>query len=236
MKESQSSGKDFLSGKILLINKPIGWSSFSVVKKIKSLIKAKHNIKKIKVGHAGTLDPLATGLLIICTGNYTKQISKIQNQSKTYIGEIILGQSTASYDLETTINATFDTKHITKKLLKNTTKQFIGKINQTPPIFSALKKGGERLYEKARRGETIAIESREINIYDFTITGITMPKIHFKITCGKGTYIRAIAHDFGKALNSGGCLSKLSRISIGDYTLDSALDIHSFEKELNKFA
>ena len=226
--------EDFLDGQILLINKPLGWTSFDVVKKIKNLIRTKYSLKKIKVGHAGTLDPLATGLLIVCTGKFTKVISKIQGQEKTYTGTITLGGTTPSYDLETEVDNNYETAHITEELIKESTTQFIGEIDQKPPIFSALKKGGERLYEKARRGETIEIESRKVTVREFTITSIESLEVNFEIKCSKGTYIRSIAHDFGAALNSGGHLSKLCRTSIGEYQLSEAIDVETFKKLLNK--
>ena len=226
--------EDFLDGQILLINKPLGWTSFDVVKKIKNLIRTKYSLKKIKVGHAGTLDPLATGLLIVCTGKFTKLISKIQGQEKTYTGTITLGGTTPSFDLETEVDNNYETAHITEELIKESTTQFIGEIDQKPPIFSALKKGGERLYEKARRGETIEIESRKVTVREFTITSIENLEVNFEIKCSKGTYIRSIAHDFGAALNSGGYLSKLCRTSIGEYQLSEAIDVETFKKLLNK--
>ncbi|MFQ3333136.1 MAG: tRNA pseudouridine55 synthase [Thalassomonas sp.] len=225
--------EDFLDGQILLINKPLGWTSFDVVRKIKNLIRTKYSLKKIKVGHAGTLDPLASGLLIVCTGKFTKRISKLQGQAKIYTGDITLGGTTPSYDLETEVDATFETSHISEELIKKTTSQFTGKIDQKPPIFSALKRGGERLYEKARRGESIEIEARKVSVHAFDITGIEMPKVSFEIKCSKGTYIRSIAYDFGLALNSGAHLSKLCRTAIGDYQLADALDVSNFEKQLN---
>lgn len=226
--------EDFLDGQILLINKPLGWTSFDVVKKIKNLIRTKYSLKKIKVGHAGTLDPLATGLLIVCTGKFTKLISKIQGQEKTYTGTITLGGTTPSYDLETEVDNNYETAHINEELIKESTTQFIGEIDQKPPIFSALKKGGERLYEKARRGETIEIESRKVTVREFTITSIENLEVNFEIKCSKGTYIRSIAHDFGAALNSAGHLSKLCRTSIGEYQLSEAIDVETFKKLLNK--
>jgi tRNA pseudouridine55 synthase len=225
---------EFLAGQVLLIDKPLGWSSFDVVKKVKNLIRTKYSLKKIKVGHAGTLDPLATGLLIVCTGKFTKQISEIQGQEKTYTGTITLGGTTPSYDLETEVDNNYETAHITEELIKESTTQFIGEIDQKPPIFSALKKGGERLYEKARRGETIEIESRKVTVREFTITSIENLEVNFEIKCSKGTYIRSIAHDFGAALNSGGHLSKLCRTSIGKYQLSEGIDVETFEKLLNK--
>ena len=225
--------EDFLDGQILLIDKPLGWTSFDVVRKIKNLIRTKYSLKKIKVGHAGTLDPLASGLLIVCTGKFTKRISELQGQAKIYAGDITLGGTTPSYDLETEVDVKFETKHITDDLIKETTAQFTGEIDQKPPIFSALKRGGERLYEKARRGESFEIETRKVSVHSFEIKAIEMPKVSFEIKCSKGTYIRSIAYDFGTALNSGAHLSKLCRTTIGDYQLSNALDIASFEKQLN---
>jgi len=225
--------QDFLDGQILLINKPLGWTSFDVVKKIKNLIRTKYNLKKLKVGHAGTLDPLASGLLIVCTGKFTKRISELQGQAKIYTGDITLGGTTPSYDLETEIDNKFETNHITETLVKETTEQFIGEIEQKPPIFSALKRGGERLYEKARRGESFEIEARKVSVHSFYIKIIEMPKVSFEIKCSKGTYIRSIAYDFGTALNTGAHLSKLCRTAIGNYQLADALDVSDFEKQLN---
>jgi len=225
--------QNFLDGQILLINKPLGWTSFDVVKRIKNLIRTKYSLKKLKVGHAGTLDPLAIGLLIVCTGKFTKRISELQGQAKIYTGDITLGGTTPSYDLETEIDTKFETNHITENLIKETTAQFIGEIEQKPPIFSALKRGGERLYEKARRGESFEIEARKVSVHSFYIKIIEMPKVSFEIKCSKGTYIRSIAYDFGTALNSGAHLSKLCRTAIGNYQLADALDVSDFEKQLN---
>ena len=233
MENFPETAEDFLDGQILLIDKPLGWTSFDVVRKIKNLIRTKYSLKKIKVGHAGTLDPLATGLLIVCTGKFTKRISELQGQEKIYTGDITLGGTTPSYDLETEIDTIFETKHITDELIKETTAQFTGEINQKPPIFSALKRGGERLYKKARRGEGYEIETRKVSVHSFDITTIEMPIISFEIKCSKGTYIRSIAYDFGIALSSGAHLSKLCRTAIGNYQLANALDIANFEKQLN---
>ncbi len=233
MENLPETAQAFLDGKILLINKPLGWTSFDVVRKIKNLIRTKYSLKKLKVGHAGTLDPLATGLLILCTGKFTKRISEFQGQAKIYNGDITLGGTTPSYDLETEIDAKFETNHISESLIKKTTAKFIGEIEQKPPIFSALKIDGERLYEKARRGERFEIQVRKVSIHAFNIKSIKMPKVSFEIKCSKGTYIRSIAHDFGAELNSGAHLSKLCRISIGDYQLQDALDVSDFEKQLN---
>tara|TARA_B100000945_G_C20365086_1_gene589144 strand:+ start:519 stop:1232 length:714 start_codon:yes stop_codon:yes gene_type:complete len=219
-------------GSILLIDKEKTWTSFDVVKKIKNILKEKFKIKKIKVGHAGTLDPLATGLLIICTGKLTKKISEIQEQKKTYCGEIILGATTPSFDLETKINQKFDVSHITKELIYDTTNNFIGEIFQKPPLYSAIKVKGERLYKKARRGENVNIKKRLVTVYKFKITDIKMPKIKFIIDCSKGTYIRSIANDFGQQLRTGGHLSNLIRKKIGDYNLKDAMTINEFEKNI----
>ena len=224
---------DFVSGALLLINKPPEWTSFDVIKKVRNLIKKKLQIKKIKVGHAGTLDPLATGLLIVCTGKFTKRIDKIQGQEKCYTGHFTLGASTPSFDLETKVNQTFETAHITKQLLEEVAKQFEGETNQIPPIFSALKKDGERLYKLVRKNKKVEIESRKVTIHSFKITKINMPEVSFKISCSKGTYIRSIANDFGKALNSGAHLSELCRTKIGEYDLKQAANIKELEEKIN---
>jgi len=219
-------------GVVILINKEKNWTSFDVVKKTKNLIKEKFNIKKIKVGHAGTLDPLATGVLIICTGKLTKKISEIQNLHKTYSGEITLGGTTPSFDLETEIDQKFDLINITEDQVHSVSKEFLGEIFQKPPLFSAIKVKGERLYKKARRGEKVNVKTRKITIYNFEITEINIPKVKFKITCSKGTYIRSIANDFGLKLKNGGYLSELTREKIGNYSLNQSLTISEFEKNL----
>ena len=227
-----TSSTDFLNGVLLLFYKPIGWSSFDVVKVIRNTIKRTRDIKKIKVGHAGTLDPLADGLLIICTGKLTKKIDEIQAQKKIYTGEITLGSTTPSYDKETEINETFPTKHITKELLYSSCKNFQGKIMQKPPIYSALKRNGIRLYEHARKGNEVDLKEREVEIYNFLITEIIMPKIKFEICCSKGTYIRSLAYDYACQLKSGGHLSKLRRESIGSYHLSNAFTIEKFQQSI----
>lgn len=214
---------DFLEGQILLINKPITWSSFQAVNKLKYILKRKYDLpKKFKIGHAGTLDPLATGLLIVCTGKFTKRITEIQAQSKEYTGIITVGATTPSYDLETEIDFRYPTAHIDANLITATTKQFLGEIMQRPPVYSAIKKDGKRLYEHARAGEEVEIALRPTTIYEFDITNIALPNIEFRIKCSKGTYIRSIAYDFGKALQSGAHLTKLCRTKIGDYTIADA--------------
>jgi tRNA pseudouridine55 synthase len=225
--------EDYLSGQVLLIDKPLNWTSFQVVNKLRWEIRQAFSIKKIKVGHAGTLDPLASGLLVICTGKMTKQIDTFQGQIKEYTGTITLGSTTPSFDLETEINESFPTKHISEALIKETTNQFIGDIQQIPPVFSALKKDGKRLYEFARAGETVEIPSRIVNISVFEITKINDLQIDFRVICSKGTYIRSLANDFGKALQSGGHLSALRRTKIGDFSVADAASIEAFIKGLN---
>ena len=220
--------EDYKNGQVLLIDKPLKWTSFQVVNKLRWHIKQKFGIKKIKVGHAGTLDPLATGLLIICTGKFTKKINEYQGQIKEYTGQFTLGETTPSYDLETEVNETFSTTHITNELIRTTVNQFIGEINQIPPIFSALKKDGKRLYELAREGKTTEIKPRKITIQEFEITKIEMPRINFRVVCSKGTYIRSLVYDFGKALNSGAHLSKLRRTKIGDFKVEDGIKIDAF--------
>ena len=227
-------GEDFISGKLILIDKEKEWSSFDVVNKIRSAIKKKFSIKKIKVGHAGTLDPLATGLLILCTGKMTKKIGNLSILRKRYLGTITLGATTPSYDCETDINNTYPTSHITEKLIKSNINNFIGVISQKPPIYSAIKKDGKRLYMYARAGEKVEINSRKIEIFDFKIMKIDMPNIDFEISCSKGTYIRSIANDFGENLNSGAYLSNLKRTEIGDFKITNASKVNEFiDKYLN---
>ena len=224
--------EEFKEGQILLFDKPLGWTSFQLVNKVRWLIRKSCNIKKIKVGHAGTLDPLASGLLIICTGKFTKRIEELQGQEKEYTGTFTLGGTTPSFDLETEIDQTFPIAHISEEKIHEATKNFLGEISQVPPVFSALKKDGKRLYEYARNGEDVEIPSRKVTVTAFEITNIEMPKIDFRVTCSKGTYIRSLAHDFGKALDSGAHLSALRRTKIGTFNVVDSLDIASFEKLL----
>jgi tRNA pseudouridine55 synthase len=224
-----------LEGQVLLIDKPMTWSSFQAVNKLKYILKRKYDLpKKFKIGHAGTLDPLATGLLIVCTGKFTKKITEIQGQAKEYTGTITVGATTPSYDMETEVNAAFPTEHITEALILETVNQFLGEIDQKPPVFSAIKKDGIRLYEHARAGEEVEIASRKTTIHEFEITRIALPEIDFRVTCSKGTYIRSLAFDFGKALRSGGYLSVLRRTKIGDYSVDNGVSPEDFEKQLTQ--
>ena len=220
----------YQEGRVLLIDKPLNWTSFQVVNKIRWLIKQQFSIKKIKVGHAGTLDPLATGLLILCTGKFTKKIETYQAQVKEYTGAITLGATTPSYDLESEIDEKFDISGISEADILKNTQQFLGEIQQQPPIFSALKKNGKRLYEYAREGSKIDIPSRAVTIKEFEITKIELPCIEFRIVCGKGTYIRSLAHDFGRSLNNGAHLSGLRRTKIGEFRVEDAISVLEFEK------
>ena len=220
----------YQEGRVLLIDKPLNWTSFQVVNKIRWLIKQQFNIKKIKVGHAGTLDPLETGLLILCTGKFTKKIETYQAQVKEYTGTITLGATTPSYYLESEIDEKFDISGISEADILKNTQQFLGKIQQQPPIFSALKQNGKRLYEYAREGSKIEIPSRAVTITEFEITKIELPCIEFRIVCGKGTYIRSLAHDFGKSLNNGAHLSGLRRTKIGEFRVEDAISVLEFER------
>ncbi|MGB2197247.1 MAG: tRNA pseudouridine(55) synthase TruB [Flavobacteriaceae bacterium] len=226
--------EDYKNGQLLLIDKPLEWTSFQVVNKLRWHIRKTFQIKKIKVGHAGTLDPLATGLLIICTGKKTKQIEQYQAQVKTYTGTLVLGSTTPSCDLETEIDTTYPTTHISEDLIHQTTAKFTGTIEQYPPVFSALKKDGKRLYEFAREGKEVEISARKIVIDFFNITAINGLEVDFEIQCSKGTYIRSLAHDFGKALNSGAHLSALRRTKIGDFSVDHAISVDDFIDSLKK--
>ncbi|MEX2349617.1 MAG: tRNA pseudouridine(55) synthase TruB [Flavobacteriaceae bacterium] len=225
-------GEDYQQGQILLIDKPLGWTSFQVVNKVRWLIKKEFKLKKIKVGHAGTLDPLASGLLIICTGKFTKQIDTYQGQEKEYTGTFTLGATTPSFDLETEINERFDISHLSEEKIQTATKQFTGEIQQQPPVFSALKKDGKRLYEFARSGEEVEVAFRTVHISRFEITRIALPEVDFRVQCSKGTYIRSLAHDFGKALYNGAHLSALRRTKIGEFSVDDAISVEAFESQI----
>lgn len=228
--------EDVLSGQVILIDKPLTWSSFQAVKKVKYVLQKTLGLpKRFKIGHAGTLDPLATGLLILCTGKFTKKITEIQGQIKTYEGVITLGATRPSYDKETEIDANFPTEHITEDKIEEVKTQFIGKIEQFPPVFSAIKKDGKRLYEHARAGTEVEISSRTVEILDFQITKIQMPDVSFRVVCSKGTYIRSLAHDFGKALQSGAYLSELRRTKIGDFSVEDAISPLDFEDLYKKY-
>lgn len=214
-------------GEIWLIDKSLRWTSFDVVKKMRNLLKVK------KVGHAGTLDPLATGLLIVCTGRMTKQINEFMGLEKEYTGIIELGKTTPSYDLETSVDQEYNIDHINQDRIEETAKQFHGEIWQKPPIYSAIKVKGDRLYEKARKGEKVKIEPRKVNIFDFEITRINLPQVEFRLVCSKGFYVRSLARDFGEALGVGAYLSALRRTRIGHFKIEDAYTIEALQKKLN---
>lgn len=226
---------EYLEGQILLIDKPLHFTSFQAVNKLKYTLINKVGLpKKFKIGHAGTLDPLATGLLLVCTGKFTKRITELQGQAKEYTGTFYIGATTPSYDLETEIDQTFPVAHINEALIHETVKQFLGEIDQVPPIFSAIKKDGVRLYEHARAGESVEIASRKTTIHEFEITRIALPEINFRVVCSKGTYIRSLAFDFGKAMQSGSHLTALRRTKIGDYNVINGVDVLAFEESLTQ--
>jgi len=216
---------DFISGEILLVNKPLHWTSFQAVNKLRHHLRKKTGVKGIKVGHAGTLDPLATGLLILCTGKKTKEIESFMGLEKVYTGTITLGATTPSYDLETGIDHTYDLSQITVEQIYETAAKMSGEQDQFPPIFSAKKVDGQRAYDLARKGTEFELKSKRITIHDFTITAVNLPEVHFNIRCSKGTYIRSIAFDFGRLLNNGGHLTRLQREAIGEFTLENAQTI-----------
>ena len=226
MTHTENQAFNFAQGEVLLVDKPLRWTSFDVVNKIRYAMKP----LKVKVGHAGTLDPLATGLLVICTGKFTKRIDGLQAQEKEYTGVITLGATTPSYDLEQEIDQRFDISEITDDQLLRTAALFVGEIEQVPPAHSAIKIDGERLYEKARRGETVVVKSRKVNIREFEIVHIAMPDVAFRIVCSKGTYIRSLAHDFGRAMGNGAHLSQLRRTKSGDFSVDDAWQLPDLVK------
>jgi len=221
-------------GKLLLLNKPLGWTSFDVVNKVRYALEGHFKLKRmsIKVGHAGTLDPLATGLMLICTGKMTKQVEAISGLPKVYTGTFVLGATTASFDLEKPVDATFPTAHITEEMVREVAKTFVGTHYQEPPVFSAKRVDGERAYRAARRGEEVKMRKAEIEITHFEVTRIALPEVDFKVSCSKGTYIRSLARDFGLALKSGGYLSKLERTEIGKYSLADAQTVDDLVKDI----
>ena len=226
---------DFQSGLVLLVDKPAGWTSFDVVNKIRARLRRITANRKIKVGHAGTLDPMATGLLILCTGRATKSISAFQDLPKQYEGSLLLGASTPSYDAETEPDAFFPWEHITPAMLENARKQFLGRIEQLPPMYSAVKVKGQPLYKLARKGKTIERKARAVEVYDFAFRQIELPELHFEVRCSKGTYIRSLAHDFGKILQSGAHLTALKRTAIGEHRLEEAWPLQDLVAVLESF-
>lgn len=224
--------EEIIEGQLLLIDKPLEWTSFDVVNKIRYSIKSTYDLKKIKVGHAGTLDPLATGLLIIAVGKKTKTISQLMGLPKTYTGTMKLGETTPSYDGETEVDERFPWEHITSELIHLNRDAFLGEQDQIPPIFSAIKKDGKKAYESAREGVKIEMQARRVEIKSFQVDQKPPQELSFTVSCSKGTYIRSLAHDFGKALNSGAYLSSLRRTAIGDYKIEDALSLDQFLKSL----
>ncbi|MBC8146482.1 MAG: tRNA pseudouridine(55) synthase TruB [Bacteroidetes bacterium] len=224
---------DLTEGEVILINKPYEWTSFDIVKFVRNNLSKALGLKKIKVGHAGTLDPLATGLLIVCVGKQTKNIVKYQGLEKEYTGSFLLGATTPSFDMETEVNQTFSIENISEELIIETSKKFIGSYQQYPPIFSAKQIKGKRAYKYARKGQEIEMKSKLVNINQFEIINISFPEIEFKISCSKGTYIRSVVNDFGKAMDSGAYLSSLCRTKIGSYSLSEALEVDDFKKMLS---
>lgn len=216
---------DFKAGALLLVDKPKTWTSFDVVNKIRYKLKHTLGVKKIKVGHSGTLDPLATGLLIICTGKFTKKLNNLQGLSKSYTGTIKIGATTASYDSEEKEDKIFPINNITTELIEETRQEFVGYIEQVPPMFSAIKVNGQPLYKKARKGEMIEIKPRTVEISQFDLTNIDLPFVDFEVSCSKGTYIRSLAYDFGKAMNNGAYLTELRRTRVGDYYIEEAWNL-----------
>lgn len=224
--------RSLIDGTALLVNKPQGWTSFDVVNKIRTSIKHRLGVKNIKVGHAGTLDPMATGLLIICTGKSTKKLAEYQGLPKTYTGTITLGATTPSYDAESEPDAYFPVEHITPEMLEAARQRFLGNLEQLPPMFSAIKVDGQPLYKKARQGVVVEVAPRPVTIHEFDITHVALPQLDFRVKCSKGTYIRSLAYDFGKALESGAFLSALCRTKIGDFDLENAWSVPDLVEQI----
>ena len=223
---------NFVEGEVLLFDKPYRWTSFDLVRKVRNLVKAKINVSKLKVGHAGTLDPLATGLMIVCTGKFTKQIDSFQSQDKEYIAGILLGKTTPSFDLEKEYDKEYPTDHITKELVEDVLKSFLGESDQVPPVFSAKFIDGKRAYEFARKGKEVEMKPSQINISEIELLSCNLPEMSIRIRCSKGTYIRALVRDIGERLNSGATMISLQRTAIGDYKLNNAISIEEFKNKL----
>ena len=225
---------DFVAGEIIAVFKPYTWTSFQIVNKVRYHLSRKYGIKRFKVGHAGTLDPLATGVLLLCTGKATKRIEELQKHTKEYEAEIMLGATTPSYDMEHPVNATFPYEHITKEMVEKTLTQFIGDIAQRPPLFSACKVDGKRAYDLARKGSDMELEPKQIRIDNIELLEYELPKIRIRVTCGKGTYIRSLARDIGEALQSGAHLTALTRTRVGEYRIEDCINPEAFPEWLEK--
>lgn len=225
---------DFVAGEIIPVFKPYTWTSFQIVNKVRYHLSRKYGIKRFKVGHAGTLDPLATGVLLLCTGKATKRIEELQKHTKEYEAEIMLGATTPSYDMEHPVNATFPYEHITREMVEKTLTQFIGDIAQRPPLFSACKVDGKRAYDLARKGSDMELEPKQIRIDNIELLEYELPKIRIRVTCGKGTYIRSLARDIGEALQSGAYLTALTRTRVGEYRIEDCINPEAFPEWLEK--
>ena len=225
---------NFKQGEVLYFDKPLKWTSFAVVNKIRYHISRKLGVKKLKVGHAGTLDPLATGVMIICTGKATKRIEEFQYHTKEYVATLQLGATTPSFDLEKEIDATYPTEHITREKVEEVLKQFVGTIEQIPPVFSACKVDGKRAYEMARKGDEVQLKAKTLVIDEIELLECNLPEIKIRVVCSKGTYIRALARDIGQALNSGAHLTGLIRTRVGDVRLEDCMKVENFEEWLDK--
>ena len=225
---------DFVAGEIIAINKPYTWTSFQIVNKVRYHLSRKYGIKRFKVGHAGTLDPLASGVLLLCTGKATKRIEELQGQTKEYEAEIMLGATTPSFDMEQPVDARYPYEHLTREMVEETLKQFVGDIAQRPPLFSACKVDGKRAYDLARKGSDMQLEPKQIRIDSIELLECELPKIRIRVVCGKGTYIRSLARDIGEALESGGYLTDLVRTRIGEYRLENCITPDLFQEWLEK--
>lgn len=225
---------DFETGEIILVNKPYRWTSFDVIGALRSFFKKELAMPKIKIGHAGTLDPLATGLMILCTGRATKRIEEFMGLEKEYTGTFVIGATTASFDLEKPVDHVFPTEHITEGMINDALNSLTGDLMQLPPVFSAIKVNGKRAYKSARKGTELELQPRSVNVREFEITRLKLPEVDFRIACSKGTYIRAIARDFGQALGSGAYLSALRRTRIGTHAVSDAYEIEQFKELLRK--
>ena len=225
---------DFVAGEIIPVFKPYTWTSFQIVNKVRYHLSRKYGVKRFKVGHAGTLDPLATGVLLLCTGKATKKIEELQKHTKEYEAEIMLGATTPSYDMEHAVNATYPYEHITREMVEDVLKQFIGDIAQIPPLFSACKVDGKRAYDLARKGSDMQLEPKNIRIDAIELLECELPKIKIRVTCGKGTYIRSLARDIGEALQSGAYLTGLTRTQVGEYRIENCITPEAFPEWLEK--
>ena len=225
---------DFVAGEVIPIYKPYTWTSFQVVSRIRYQLSRKYGIKRFKVGHAGTLDPLATGVLLLCTGKATKRIEELQSHTKEYEAEIMLGATTPSYDMEHPVDATYPYEHITEEAVREVLKRFVGDIAQRPPLFSACKVDGKRAYDLARKGSDMELAPKQIRIDSIELLECELPKIKIRVVCGKGTYIRSLARDIGEALGSGAYLTALARTRIGEYKLEDCINPEAFQEWLEK--